>query len=127
MPVVVFSIFFSYVSYTYQGEYTELVKQNYLTKLESVCNNIENTIALTSNIINNSAYGYTDGKITANEYRDASNILLSQLKKTDNSLLNSIFIFDRLNSCVYDENGTHNAVAYFTFSPSKFNSILFIS
>ena len=114
MPVVVFTIFFSYVSYTYQGEYTELVKQNYLTKLESVCNNIENTIASTSNIISNSTYGYTAGEVPAEEYKNASNILLSQLKKTDNSLLNSIFVFDRTHSCVYDEKGVHNAVAYFT-------------
>lgn len=120
LPVFILLTFLLFSSYSYNKNYVKLLKNSYLTKLESICNENETSLQNIATMIRllsenekflTAATGQTD--LESKAVYNVSQILKQVIE--NNALIDSIAIFNRTANRVYTSQGTSNAINYFSF------------
>ncbi len=115
-PVLIIFVFSFISTYSYNENYKEFVKHNYLTKLESICNeselsvqNIDTLIEFLINDMDENNFSSTKEKA---DFFSKSALTLSEVSKK-NPFIDSIFLYDRDNRLVYSDTSCFNSSVYF--------------
>lgn len=119
LPVFILLCFLLISAWSYNHNYIELLKSSYSAKLETICDENENTmqsVITTMNILSENEHFM---QIVVSESNEPSsekyNIsrILTQVMDT-NPLIDNIIILDKKNNTVFSNSGTYNAITYFT-------------
>lgn len=119
LPVLIIFVFLLISTFSYNKNFVNLLKDSYLTRLEAICTENETSLQNIATMIslmseNNDFMNVALNTGTPNQAAvDKISKILTQLKD-NNSLIDSIALYNRSNNTVYSNTGTSNAINYFT-------------
>ncbi|HCB96053.1 MAG TPA: hypothetical protein DEP65_10900, partial [Ruminococcus sp.] len=119
LPILIVFIFLMFTVFSYNGRHMSLLKNSYLTKLESICYESETSLRNVSIMINmlsdNESFISAATQTVQTDIATDNNIskIFAQLKQ-NNNLIDSIILYNRAINTVYSNSGKFNAIGFFT-------------
>jgi len=120
LPVVLVALYSCFCIYSYNQKNIELLRNNYITKLESTCKTNEASLSNSSTLIhllsNNEKFtNLLKSEIKGDFESGAYDIIGTLFEfKRNNSIIDSISIYNRNSNVIYSDTGIYDADNYFT-------------
>ena len=120
LPVVLVALYSCFCIYSYNQKNIELLRNNYITKLESTCKTNEASLSNSSTLIhllsNNEKFTNLLKSEEKGDFESGAYDIIGTLFefKRNNSIIDSISIYNRNSNVIYSDTGIYDADNYFT-------------